>query len=417
MSVHAGSILHVGGNNVIDRIQSAGLGDVRLPIETIREVGNREVVDKIPGEPDFTFTMESLNTSTELMAFLTGAWGAGSASAAAPGAGDAAGTEYDWLDALGCVTIASPWKDPSTGSAGVVEAGHLIPGYYPTRLRYRFGTTDNATQEVELSGGSFFYGKFAPQEEQFVGDGSTDDVVTSDPTVRYRKGGAGGTIFRNVFGVMVDGVLFSEGIDYEVTGGNGSPATVTFEDAPANGADIRLAYFTSAAKSFPQGVHASAIVVPGAVRGRNIHVYINHQKIGGIQTAELEATVDGDAERELGTEEVVGRTINGTDTTGTLTIRSRDSDAFFNVLEDITGVSQAEIYGWFNEQTVLLEIGIENPKAPGTLLKTLVIEDAKFQPPGTPARVNAATDFAVQFESLNGSFKERKGGNVVDLET
>jgi hypothetical protein len=47
MSVHAGDILTVGGNNVIDRIQSAGLGDVRLPIETIREVGNREVVDKV----------------------------------------------------------------------------------------------------------------------------------------------------------------------------------------------------------------------------------------------------------------------------------------------------------------------------------------------------------------------------------
>jgi hypothetical protein len=59
MSVHAGDILHVGGNNVIDRIQSAGLGDVNLPIETIREVGNREVVDKVTGEPDFTFTLES----------------------------------------------------------------------------------------------------------------------------------------------------------------------------------------------------------------------------------------------------------------------------------------------------------------------------------------------------------------------
>lgn len=417
MSVHAGSILHVGGNNVIDRIQSAGLGDVRLPIETIREVGNREVVDKIPGEPDFTFTLESLNTSTELMAFLTGSWGASAAaSGAAPGASDPAGTEYDWLDAASrAVNIASPWKDPSTGSAGVVEAGHLIPGYYPTRVRYRFGVTDNAVQEAELAGGSFFYAKGAPLEERFVGDGVEDEYTTENDTIRYRKGGAGGTVFANVFGVIVDGVIFSEDVDYTVTGGNGSPATVTFEEAPEDGADIRIAYFTSEAVAYPQSVHASSIVVPGAVRGRNIHVYINSQKVGGVQTAELEATVDGEVERELGTEEVTGRVINGTDTTGTLTIRARNADAFFDVLEDITGVAQTEVYGWFNEQTVLLEIGIENPKAPGTLLKTLVIDDAKFQPPGTPARVNAATDFSVQFESLNGTFKERKGGNVVDL--
>lgn len=410
MSVHAGSILHVGGNNVIDRIQSAGLGDVRLPIETIREVGNREVVDKVPGEPDFTFTLESLNTGVELMAWLTGGWGsaAATASANAPGSADPVGTEYDWLD-CSFVNICSPWKDPATGSAGTIEAGHLIPGYYPTRLRYRFGVTDNATQEVELAGGSFFYAKNAPVEQREAGDGGTTAFVTDDNTVIYRKGGAGGTVLRNVFGVIVDDALYSEGVDYTVTGGNGSPATITFDTAPANGADIRFCYFTNAAKSYPQSVHASVLVTPGAVRGRNIHVFVDAAKIGGIQTAEMEATVDGEVERELGTEEVIGRVVNGTDCNGTLTIRSRDADAFFDVLEDVTGVAQSEVYGWFNENTVDLRIVIENPKNPGTALKTLKIADAKFQPPGTPARVNAATDFAVQFESTSGTFQEVKG--------
>jgi hypothetical protein len=56
MSINAGNILHVGGSNVIDRIQSAGLGNPNQAIQTIREVGQFEVVDKIPGEPEFTFT-------------------------------------------------------------------------------------------------------------------------------------------------------------------------------------------------------------------------------------------------------------------------------------------------------------------------------------------------------------------------
>jgi hypothetical protein len=129
MSVHAGSILTVGGNNVIDRIQSAGLGDVRVPVETIREVGNRLVVDKIPGEPDFTFTMETLDVSTDVMAWLCGKVGA-LASGSAPGNADPVGTAYSWAD-CGYVNVASPWKDPTTGSAGNIEAGHVIPGLLP----------------------------------------------------------------------------------------------------------------------------------------------------------------------------------------------------------------------------------------------------------------------------------------------
>jgi hypothetical protein len=410
MSVHAGSILHVGGQNVIDRIQSAGLGDVRLTIETIRETGNREVVDKVPGEPDFTFTMESLDVSVETMAWLTGSYGA-EASASAPGASDPDGTEYDWLDCQ-FVNITSPWKDPATGSAGVVEAGHLIPGYYPTRIRYRFGATDNSTQEVELSGGSFFYGESAPVEQREAGDGGTTAFPTDDPAIQYRRGGSGGSTFRSIFGVLVDGQLQTEDVDYTQSGGAadpGSTATVTFTDAPANGADIRFCYFTSAAQDYPQPVHASTIVKPGAVRGRNIRVEIEDSRIGGIQTFELEATVEGEVERELGTEDIVGRSNTGTDCNGSMVVRSKDRDAFFDLLEAVTGVARDEVFGWFNDNTVDLKIKIEDPRDPGTILKTLWVDDAKFQSPGTPARVNTPTDFSFNYESLNGTFKEVKG--------
>jgi hypothetical protein len=51
-----------------------------------------------------------------------------------------------------------------------------------------------------------------------------------------------------------------------------------------------------------------------------------------VQTFELEATVDSEVEREMGNEEPVGRTINGTDCTGTMTVRSKDADAFLALL-------------------------------------------------------------------------------------
>src|SRR4051812_21404381 len=167
MSVHAGSIIHVGGNNVIDRIQSAGLGDVNTATEVVREVGNEHVVDKVPGDPDFTFTLESWDVSTDLEAMLVGRVGD---AANPPGGTDPAGTAYDFANA-GALNIPSPWKNPKSGDAGDVYAGHLIPGFYPTRINYRYGVTDNAVETVELAGGAFFYAAFAPVEQYEVGDG------------------------------------------------------------------------------------------------------------------------------------------------------------------------------------------------------------------------------------------------------
>lgn len=411
MSVHAGSILTVGGNNVIDRIQSAGLGDVRVPIETIREVGNRLVVDKVPGEPDFTFTMESLDVSTDMMALLTGKVGAQD-PASPPGGADPAGTEYKWDD-CGPINIASPWKDPATGAAGNIVAGHLIPAYYPTRIRYRFGVTDNSTQEVELGGGSFYYAGGAPVEEYATGDAIETTFVTADPTIQHRKGGAGGTTFRNVFGVLVGDVVQIEGVDYTVSGGDGAPATITFAVAPPVGKLVRFAYFTTAAKTYPQTVHASTVIKPGAVRGRNIDLFLGsgvaRQRIGSLQNVELEATVDGEVERELGSDEPVGRVINGRDCTGSLTVRSKTAQAFLGFLSKVSGVAVDEVFGYFNQQPIPLEVQIQNPKNPGQILKTLYVSDAIIQVPGTPARVNTPTDFAVNFDSQFGTFSEFKG--------
>jgi hypothetical protein len=340
MSVHAGTILHVGGSNVIDRIQSAGLGDVNIPIETIREVGNRLVVDKVPGEADFTFSMESLDMGTDLMAFLTGKVGA-LAAASPPGAADPALTEYKWED-VGYVNITSPWKDPDTGAAGDIVAGHLVPAYLPTRLTYRFGATDNATASVDLAGGEFYYGRFAPVEDFAQGDGTETAFVTSDPTIHYRKGGAAGTDFKDVFGVIVGKKCAVPDVDYVVTGGDGAPATVTFAVPPKATDLVRIAYFTDAAKSYPQTVHADTLIKPGAVRGRNIKVYLGNgagrARVASIQTVDLEATLETDVERELGSSEIVGRTINGTDCSGTLSVRSKDADALLNLLSKVTKV-------------------------------------------------------------------------------
>jgi hypothetical protein len=425
MSIRAGSIVTVAGRNVVDRLQSAGLGDARIPVETIREVGNDLVVDKVPGEPDFTFSMESWDVTTDMLAFLTGKIGTQAANDP-PGAADPAGTRYRWEAAARFLNIVSPWKDNPGTQGGNIGAGLLIPNYFPTRLRYRFGVTDNAVQEVELAGGSFYYAQRPPVEEYATGDGLQAAFVTTELARAYRMGGSAGTTFQRVFGVIVDGRIQVKGVDYVESVAGGTPAgdpaltTITFQPGsiPAAGAQVRFCYFTETDKAYPQAVNADVTIKPGAVRGRNIHLYLDpwgvNRRLGGIQSVEVEATLEGENDREMGNAEIIGRTVNGTDATGTVNVRPAHRQAFFRTLEDVTGVAGDEVFGYFNQFSVPVLIKIENPKNPGQILKSLYFHDGQFQPPGTPARVNQATDFGFQFNSVNGTFSEFKGDLVAN---
>ncbi len=216
----------------------------------------------------------------------------------------------------------------------------------------------------------------------------------------------------------MNGVLQVRGVDYTETtaavGAASGAASVVFAVPPPNAAQVRYVYFTETAKAYPQAVNADATIKPGAVRGRNIVVRLDPDnadiRLPGIQTFELEATVEGEVERELGNAEPTGRSVNGTDVTGNLSIRPKDKDAFFRMMNLITGRLEAEVFDYFNLESVPVQIDIQNPKNPGAILKSIYIADGQFQPPGTPARVNAPTDFAVTFNSVNGTFSEFKGG-------
>jgi hypothetical protein len=87
----------------------------------------------------------------------------------------------------------------------------------------------------------------------------------------------------------------------------------------------------------------------------------------------MDATVAGDQDREMGNADPVGFDNQGTDATGTATVRPKDRRAFFDALSRVTGVDADEVFGFFNENEVPVEIQIQNPKDPGTILKTILL--------------------------------------------
>lgn len=417
MSIRAGSIVLVGGRNIIDRLQTAGLTG-QVPIETIREIGNDLVVDKVPGEPDYTFTAESWDMTTDIMAFLQGKVGNATVGEP-PGYLDADGTEYRWENCQ-FVNVTSPWKDDTGSQGGHIGAGLILPGYYPTRMTLRYGVTENATESVDLAGGSFYYGQAPPVEELAAGTGVLAAFVTSESARALRLGGAGGGTFQRVFGVLVNGVLQIPGVDYvETVPGATAPGasaitTITFVNPPASGAQVRLCYFTETAKAWPQALNADSLIKPGAVRGRDIEIYVGTRgtdqvRLHGVQTLEVTASIDSAVDREMGYADVTGRSINGTDATGTATMRPSDRAHFFDVLSQVTGVDEDEVFGFFNTHKVPVEVKIKDPADRANTLKTIYVEQGQFQPPPLPARVNTATDFPFQFDSASGSFSVFKG--------
>jgi len=415
MTILAGTILHVGGNNIIDRLQSAGFGNTKMPIEAIREAGNLNIVDKVPGEPDYTFTMESFDVSTEIEAWLIGEVGGGTVNTA-PGSADPAGTEYQ-IDGVhtGFVNITSPWRDPLS-SGGNILAGHIVPGYFPTRLTYKYGVKDNASETLDLQGSTFYYNQSPPVEDYFTGTGSQVTFSTTDNAVPYREYGAGGTTFRSVFGVIVAGNLMTKNIDYTTTPTNGTTgiASVTFNVAPAAGATVKFCYFTTSTRAYPTSLNAAAVVKPAAVRGRNICVFLgsgsSRAQVGGVQSATVEYSVKGQVERELCTYDITGYTVLQTDVTGSVVVRAHSIAQLYQVLTETTGLSLgAEVAGWLNINPTPMSIKIQNPRVPAQILKTIYVSDCLFDMPDPSVKVNTAMDFTLNFESQTGTMSVYKG--------
>jgi hypothetical protein len=451
--------------NVVDRLQDAGLQNPKVPTETIRETGNNLVVGKVLTEADFNFQMTSWDTNCDMMALLLGKVGDIAASHG-PSHADADKTVYDWEN-VGFVNVASPWKTDTGSQGGDIGSGVIIPSYFPTALSYKFGVKEMAEQVVTLRGGAYFmnYGGY-PIEEIAAGTGSATTFETKEPANVMRLGGHGSTEYQHIFGVMVDGQIMLNGVDYveeggaapealgtawvegtvyglnavvseggknyisleagnekhkpssspthwEVIGAGMSKVKIKFVVAPRNEAVVRFMYFSVAHHALPQAVHESTITSPAAVRGRDIDILLGlpgeTTKLHGVQNITLDASCTGEIQREMGTYDPIGYTTTGTDTNGTINLEPQSQEKLYEALAEMTGLDKTEVLGYINEFPVPLTVVINDPHARGTILKSLYVPDAIFQPPGTTVKVNTVSQFPIGWESLEGTFREIKG--------
>ena len=465
MSIPSGHIITVGGLNVIDRLQDAGLPNPKVPTVTVYETGSDLVVGKILTEAEFSFGMTSWNVNCDMMAMLVGKVGK---EGEGPSAVDADGTLYRWEN-VDFINLACPWAYDTGTEGGNISSGVCVPAYLATALSYKFGVTANAEQTVTLQGGQYYMAQAYPIEE--VTETTKEEaagafsVETKEVARRYRIGGAEGEAFRHVYGVLVNGVIQQEGVDYEevpvaaafveatkyklkeivsVGGetyecikegsekeppaahaaawkklGGAEAVKIKFIGILPDAAVIRFMYFSIKAHALPQSVHATTLTLPAAVRGRNIKVWLGtgdeaeKHELHGVQDIMLSASRKGTVQREMGYQDPIGFNETGIDCMGSITIDPKEEAALYRALEELTGVkvqgTNAEVLGYLNEHQVPLCIAIYNPKKPTEVLKSIWVGDAMFQPPASNSKVNTVLSLPISWESESGTFAEVKG--------
>ncbi len=401
MAVKSGQILHVANDvTLIERLQTAGPGNLNIPKDRIFELGNYQSVGTIRDIPDLTFSMESLDVSVALEAVLTSTpLNSGS-------------FDLSTCRALDMATPVKPGKD-AANPFQVVKAVAL-PFLYPEQISYRFGLRDNAQQTVQLRGDSIYYCPGPVYVQSTVaGIAAGGTLVTANPAGVYTETG----VARRILSVEAGNVRLSLGVDYTVsTPGTTAfeTATVTFVNAVPAGTQVRVVYFSNTNKQYPQSVHTLPSVKPAAIRGRDIDVYFGGydpldipgsqlHKWSTVQSANVDWRVTLDADEEFGSYYRTSSDFEVPDVSGSVTIKPRSVDDLFDKLRKATGVSTVtEAVGPALAPPGPLDIVLKNP-TDGSTLKRLHIPDARLTIPGYSPRVQQKLTVDMPFDSDGGT--------------
>lgn len=408
MAIKAGSILHVGNDTVvIDRIQTAGPGNLNIPTEKIYELGNYESVATIRDIPDLSFTMESFDTSTEVEALMLGV--------------PTTTNEYDLAKAR-AVDIASQFKAGKEAAAPFDVVNSVgVPYLTVESASYRFGLRDNARQTFGLRGDAIFYNPGSTYVDEVAGtDAAGQTIVTSHPAYAYSD--ANGT--RRVLAVVAGNKRLTPGVDYTLSDGTvtagAATTTVTLVAAVPAAETIRVMFASPDTRTYNQSVHQDVTVKPAAVRGKDIDVYVGTagspgydpldvagsqvNKWTSVQSVNVDWRVTLERDEEFGNYYAVAQDFDVPTVNGSIDLRPRDTAELFAKIRQITGISDpTAVVGPNTADPLSLDIVIKDGANGGATLKRLHVPDARFTVPGFTGRVQTKLDVSLAFESDAGS--------------
>lgn len=406
MAIRAGQlVLTHDGELLLERVQNAN-GQLNVPTEVIKELGNPKSVATIRDTPDLTYSLQSFDATTAVEQWLTGITIAGASGA-------------DLVNVQGRNLITQLRSGNGTTAAdNVINGSFIAPAVLPERISYRFAVQDNSTMDISLRGDAQFINPGPAYVSSAMGTGASGQTIVLGHVAGAYSDSSG---THRALAVVCNGQRLTPDVDYtETLSGSGSYRTVTvhLSVAYATTEEIEVLYFSNVPVSVAsEDFDPDSNDYPAALRGKSVQVYIggagyDPDDVPGSQalrwtgvrsaTAEWAQTVTSDY--ELGNAFAYDRSADDVPTvTGTITIRPSDKDALFARLRTITGKGADESIG--ADSAVPLPLDLVLKAADGSTLKRIHVPDARFTIPGINGQVGNKTDFDLAYTSDGGTLE------------
>jgi len=417
MSIRGGQIVTQAGKYVLDRIQSAGPGDLNMPEEKIYELGNYQSVATIRDIPEITFDLESFDTSCEFEAVVIGKNPTSFSSTV--------GTNViDFANAVP-IDIISPWKS-RRGQFNIVK-GVVIPYLTMSSASYKFGVGSNASQTFSFAGDSIFYTPGQPYVQEFNNTGVGPYTITNTATL-YDQSGDMVYVLSVCLKDSVTGAY--KRLFFDSSGDSGYVNTTTTftlaADESATYDTVHVTYGSATTTSYsqtgnnPSGqpVHVSNSVKPAAIRSKDIDIYIGSvsatpvfSRLTSVQSVDIGWTASLEKDMELGNERSVAYDYDVPEVSGSVGLKPFDPADLFAKIAQFTGVDSSEVIGPNITVPVPMEVRISHPDT-GTRLKTFYVPDARFMVPGYSGQVQTKLETSAKFTSDSGVLYVYNGSRV-----
>lgn len=467
---------------LLDRLQTGGPGNVNIPRETIYELGNYRSVAQVSGVPDLSFSLESFDVTCEMEAFLlrqpvatTHAYDLATAkyvnlkSAFKPGQSAAAPYNVAGSASIPCLRLEQMSYAFGVGTTNARQTATLRGDslYYSSGSTYvqEAAGTNTANQTIALTHDAYglmesgvlrytlavtagdnrlSYGVDYTETVGTVTAGAatvsvvvlapvaTTDVIAisyHSPTVEAFPqsvhalvSGVGTTSTASAsIGATSVTVTSSTGfaVGQTIILGTGTAGELAVVSAVPDSTHITLASPTVATHASGSSVAVYAPTTkPGAVRGKDIDIYIGPAFPSGtapatargtwrhgVQSANVDWRVQLQNDEEMGNPHYVDTDFDVPQVSGSVTFRPRDVNAIMALVNDLgNNSSYATTHyaaGVGEGVTLDLQVAIRNP-ADGRVLKRLHVPDARFTVPGYQGRVQQRLDLQAQFQSDQG---------------
>ena len=351
-----------------------------------------------------TFDVESFDVAPEMEALIT----ASDPSTASNG------DSYEFTNAVP-LYVVSPFK--SSLSAYDVVKGIAIPHLTLEQVAYKFGVTANASQTFTFKGDTVNYIPGSPYYQEFTITSGTSQVYTlTNTAIAYVE--SGNTLYAlGVCAVNPSTKAYKRliyGVDYT----NTSTTVTTTNNLYSSGyTKLRVVYGSATAATYGSGVHQGSSVKPGAVRGKDICVFVSSNgstPVGsqwtGVQSLDVNWRVNLDANREFCNPKVLGYDYDVPEVNGSITVRSLDAADLWAKIAQVANVSTNVVAGLYSSTPLNLEVQIKDPDT-GNTLKTIVVPDARFTIPNIQGRVQQKVEVTFNFTSDAGLMTVYKGNN------